>query len=1694
MTWLLALLGGAAAFAQPMHDNHQLTSLWKQYQQAYRADRPQKQAQILTQIKQEASAKHLPLDFYDAATEYVRTEQSRNWKLRDQLYKDLAAEVAAFGEPIVTFRWMKEWDSATVQTLWDYVKAHPDGFNGHHPDFYTGVSDYLNGSLQPFIQNDHEYVLWALLGKIPASRLTESEVYKALRENVEGRYPAHPALEFFVLLSTNSKAEDFEALAAKYPGKAISLYPRARVLQLKKSALDKGNGTSEQYKALCGEADALEKERGAYKGDEAVIAKGCTAAAELRKTLRSESILVSLDNRKIVVALRNLDHADVTLYVGEKKQVWNLQNTVKSFYVKDTLTVDLPALSDGTYTVEAKCGGDFDIDTYEQHTLSVASLQDSRGRCVYVTDYETGIPLRTATLILYKNEKEVARTDMALNGFTPLPEAFVKAIGDGVHKLEAVSGQRKSRQMSLFSSRQAVTYDEHLRCNIFRDRGAYNPGDVVNFKAIVFNGDPEKYLEVVPGKEVEVRLHDTEDNVIETKKLTTNAYGAVSGSFTLPKGLRNGRFEIEVVGLGYDAFRVDEFELPTFDLTFDKIDKLYLSGDEVPVSGRLVSYSGHSLSDVKLTARISRYSSLVKEESVPVKEDNTFSVLFPSDAGGYYQVEILATDPSGETRSFRSSYYIGSSLSVEARLDDEADDELVLPDVEDEWHSYDPRYTIETQILRLHLQARDGGHNAVPLPVEYKITKADGTPVASGTVASGDLLTVELPSDGVYCVTAEVSAQKADGTKVTGTRRFRVLSLPRSEKRIGKEVTRVFVAGPLTVAEGGALTARIGSGEGDAYAVVSIYGRGGQLLKESQVRVVDGTVEDLSFPYEAAWPDAVRLQVFYFIHGSAVTYDRQYEREKDRYALPLQFTRFQDKAYPGVKYDFTLRTAPGTEVLVAAWDKSLDEIAENEWPLVSLRGITVEGVYLNRTCGYVTGGPGDEYEYEVRAYGRPMMRAKSSDDMMIMDTAPMAEMAANVEEEAIPFQLVESKPSFGGYGEVNVRSDFAAALTFQPHLYPDAEGNLHFSFSTSDKLSTFYVRAYAHDKKMANAMVEGEMMVTLPVKVSLLEPRFLYKGDVYDAAVTLSSAAEGPVSGMLLFQAGELSQEVPVTVEPGQTVTHFFQVEALQTGDLTLKAVFKADDFSDAIQVTVPVYPAFQQLVEAHSAVLRAGEDREALLQELRSRFVNVPASEAQLSDVSILDMVKAAIPAHVDPNGNDVLSLSEAWYIRHMASRLGTPLEEGTDALLDKILACRNADGGFGWFEGMSSSPVITAVMLERFAQLRDRGMAVPDVTESVRYLDQVQLDETRPYWCGWLSDAQYMYVRASYPEVPFEVKPVTDTAKKRLKTFRKEAKAYLAPSKKDGRGLQGRILEKARRLATLQKLVATKEGTALAKAWGVSLSGRLKKSMKADVASLKEYAVEHRDGGWYYPNAVMPWRGLLESEAYAHAMLCNLLQATGDEKAASIADGIRLWLMLQKETQHWEAEPAFIDAITAILDGSDAVLQTRVLALSASYEKPFQDIKAAGNGFTIERKFFLEKAEGSQPIAEGDTLRVGDKVRIEYQIWNAENRSFVKVDAAHEASLTPEKQLSGHIGYSYIRPWGDRVVFGFVPQGYRNVKADRTEFFFDSYPEEKTTLSETYFVTRAGCFQAPVVTIESLYAQHYRANDGASARLLSR
>ena len=1733
----------------PDKDGHVLTALWKQYEDASKADRPQKEAEILSKIKAEAAKQRLAADFYDAAVKYVESVQRRDWKKRDELRKNLEKEVKDFNDPMVTYLWMSDQAGSPSDARWAFVRDRSDAFrSGHNTALYRGIGGLMGGAMKDFVASDYEYVLWHLLGSRRYDDPEKDELYQALKAEVAGKQPGEGYLAFYVAnrKSGDARKSALEAVAKQYAGQAVAFWPRQELLRIRFGELNEKKAGSASYQALYADCLAYEKERKALKGNDSKIVASCTSVQKLAETLTGKGVGVRLEDKNVCVTFRNLDKATLTLREGDKTlKTWNLTNPTRSFYVNDTVKVALPALGDGAYSLEAVNGKLNGIAYYNQHTLSLAVRREAAGFAAYVADYISGKPLDKAKLTLWKGDKEIVSDNVRLDGFTVLPKKFQDTI-DG-HKethyyLTAETGSETNLRASRKVGAHAYYYyyddsddrTDHTFCHIYKDRGAYNPGDVLQFKAIVYQGNLVDRVAVVPNKDVEVILVNSEDKEIDRLKLKTNEFGSVSGSFTLPKGERNGYFQLQVKSgkqfLEGDSFRVDEFVLPTFTLSFDANDKLYLKGDEVVITGKDKRFSGHSLTGADLAVKVERWGNVVLETNVQPAADGSFSFAFPAKDTGWYNAEVTVTDATGEMQEFGTGVYVSDYISVSLAMQDGAEGEFVTMEEKNEggryigrrWRPSASKYIATGEVARVLMEVDNSDGNKIDVPVRYELFAEDSTVVRSGKAASGEVVTIDLNGlpDGLYSLFGKASERDAEDES-----KCWILKVDPEGKVLDAPVRRLFLTGPADVPMGEKIRLTMGTADGAEYAIVTLFGKDRQVLETRKVvlkgvRAKEGSLTTLEFDYKPDYPDAVRLQVFYFKRGEAITFDKEYSRTRTRLALPLKFESFTDKAFPGTSYTFTLKTDPGVEALAAVYDKSIDAIAGNYWPVVTLREFSVPYVNIESACGRVSGD--DPYAdglveeemvlYSVKAGVATRSAANGAmEDRMVLAEAPMMAKQSATDE------AVEAG---AGAPEVTVRSKFENALTFQPHLVSDAAGNLSFTFNTSDKLSTYYVALYAHDKGMRNTYLREEMVVSVPVKVAVVEPQFLYVGDTYEVAASVSSNTDKPVSGWLYLYTYPSKdyegvepvgvQRVAVTVPAGGTESHRFPVRVPAVETLGFKVVFAADDFSDAVFLPVPVQKPVQTLTEAHSAVLRAGMSRETLLAELRARFVNVPASEAVLTETTLLDLVRAAIPSKVDPEGKDVLSLSEAYYVRLIAGKI-SPLaslgrndndsvissEAGGEvekSLLEKVLACRNNDGGFGWFEGMNSSPVITAVLLQRFAKLRDHGFEVPDLTSSVKFLDDRHFSTEMPYWCGYLSDAQYLFVRSLYPTVPFQVKPVTKEGKKRFADFQKYVKGYLVPSAKDGRGLQGQIMAKARRVQTLLNLSASSEGIALAKAWGVKVAARSKMeaSLKADIASLKEYAVEHRDGGWYYPNAVMPWRGLLETEADAHALLCGLM----DPYAPAISDGIRLWLMLQKETQKWDESPAFVDAITAILDGSDAVLATSILSYSATYEKPFADIKAAGNGFTIVRKFFREKTEEKvyddrsgendkvtvrEEIAPGTPVAVGDKIIAEYHIWNQENRSFVKVDAFREAALRPVQQLSGHTGWG----WFSLRRLTFTPQGYRNVKADRTEYYFDSFPEENTTLTEEFFVTQAGTFTAPVLTVESLYAPHYRAND---------
>ena len=754
-------------------EGHVLTSLWKSYYAAEKADQPKKMSESLDAIKKEAKAKRYHWDFYDAATKKVEVETSRNWKLRQQLNSQLETEIGEYSEPIVTYSFRSDRGQGD---LTDYVLTNKARLqSGRNPMFYTRTTGEMNGLLNGFIKDDYEYALWS-------ERLSwnnRDKASAALKDCLGDSYPSAAWLEFLEVRDKdwNSRKEAADAFAARYKGKAISLFGKSVSFEDRLTKLEQDNAGEDQFKALYADIKAAERERKSYtSGVDSKIASSIKDFKYQLENLERKEIAISFKDNEVLVALRNLDRVEVSMAPDTKeakplfkKTVLNLKN---SFYVLDTVRVGIPGCDDGDYIVKAVNGKILDQATYSPKRLSIAVRDDSEGWKFYVADYLSGEPCETVSLKLSRSGKTVAEVpDVKVDGFTPLPEKLVIAFsGDAYYTLEASckdSGGflKKSKEQTLRRQNYRNTTEEGTYCNLFTDKGAYNPGETLKFKAVLYGGDMTKSLHAFKaGEKVKAKLIDAEGKETGSLSLSTNEYGSVAGEFAIPEGERNGRFRLEILQkdriLASKDVVVDEFILPTYDLAFDSVDSLYFMGDEIEVKGKLTSYSGHPLDAAELTYTVDSRGERIASGVVSPEGEGTFAIRFKTKENRYwYTVTVKVKDATGETKEFSRGVYVLDYFNVGMTLENASKGEVRLSS---------ERYGGGTCILsgnmaEISFSVTNNEGKEIPVPVDYELKDSEGKVIKTGSAMSGERKSIGIPGKGLYSLTAKSIVKTTQG-------------------------------------------------------------------------------------------------------------------------------------------------------------------------------------------------------------------------------------------------------------------------------------------------------------------------------------------------------------------------------------------------------------------------------------------------------------------------------------------------------------------------------------------------------------------------------------------------------------------------------------------------------------------------------------------------------------------------------------------------------------------------------------------------------------------------------------------------------------------------------------------------------------------------------------------------------------------
>ncbi len=1715
--------------------NSRLEELWDKYWDKYEdAKTLVQQRAALNDIIDFSSKNRLDSSLLEAYKELYDSYVDQNYKWEDSIRNVVAGKIEDYGNNLMTclFYLHDNFPSALLDKK-KYIRTHKEELmKTRTASLYDkfSVGRCLGGldlPVIPYIQNDYEYLLWY--------DFFENDRDNRLREYISDMHPQTELYEVAKFLNSDmlESSIDCTSILEKYRGTLLEFYMRSIPFissRYDRYFLDPSLNLSKLYPDCCTLIEDVETAENKYTAH-----KDCLRDLRLKLQLEKSKMEAKrascyIENGKVYVVMLNVDKAVFSISRPAKRNKEpevifkkEVRGNKRGVGIKDTVSFDCPSFADGRYELNLDYEGKRLSETskgYSQKTISAMIVRAPEGYWFLASDYKTGKPLQNYYLTLYQADETIL--EGAKNSFvTRLCSSEIKADTSGFILLDGEIGERiaefeKSVESMYNKARgqilalEASYTDENgiLRRSqyvgvdrpygeryvnkpqalVMTDNVIYHPKDSLKFKVVVYEGSQYTSFKTSDsGDTIKVRLLDQEEIVVDSTFLTLNSFGSASAAFLIPEGKKNGRWCL-IVGKGQSSYvggivvRVDDYALPTYSVELDRCYTMLNVGDTIRVTGRITGYSGHPVTDAKVKMAVELYDpeegyTVLSERAIHPLEGGRIEEKFVADASGKYFIAILVTDKSGETVGSSTNCYVNTK-DVVCSL------HLVNNTAGDSYPTLAKILCSDTAIFEVHTWPNVTRWNeSWDIPYKFRIWDMEGNVVFSRDNIHEHRLKLDLSAfeDGYYRAEAFY-----DKPKYYKTDYFLLI-----RDTLPKGVDAVFIYPDSRVSENDSIRILIGIRE-EVYLTAAVTA-GPAVTDWRFIHFkpnAGNRLQKISFAYKDSYPDAVTASIHYSRNGHLQSWERVFTKSSRTLDMKVQSVEFKDELSPSEEYRFSfkLSSSENAEAVASAYDIAADALLgyDSKWETVSL------SVPSARSFVSAYSGAGD-LNRGFEDYRTGILRSVQS--------------------------AVGSAVKYVGGA---LRSDFKDALFFIPHIV-SKDSTISFTFKTSDKLSTYHLNLFAHTRDMHNAFFRRDFTVTLPLKVSISQPRYLYRGDKYDISATVSAKeenAEGAKDGKVVeVYNGQaaiqaycrdsllLSYTDNLKLSSG-TSSSFNDVVAVGSGvdTIGLKVSYLSDKHSDAVLVKIPVFDNTQKITEAHSAVLLHNSDRTASVAHLKDRFTAMNPDGALEKEETYSDILAGLLDKHSTAKDLDVISVMDAFCFSKMASSdlKGMDLP---DTLWNNLLSFRNLDGGFGWFKQMRSSQAITAAVLERFALLRDSGYEIPDLTQTLKYLDSTQFEIEWPWWFG-LVNSQYVYVRSLYPEVPFKAGR-TASSVNNYGRFRTWIRNYLNPPKDNGKRAVSRkagkqagfidfdksnVLEKASRTVVLRNLMSSEAGRSLIKSWaGKSYSQKaLQNTIDKDVFQITDYAVHHPDGGTYYPNAAMPFKGNIENEAYTHSMISDALSGYAGannsdlgQTASRIADQVRLWLMLQAQTQDWDKNFYFINAVRSMSMASDSIRKTSVLTLSKTEEMPFSHIKASQNGMTVERVFYRD----NEILKPGDTLRRGDRIRAEYRIWNKENRSFVKLTAPREACLMPVNQLSGQsygLKSLMVNNW-----FEFAPSLYRNVKKDRTEYFFDVLSEEKTVIKEDFYVVQDGVFSAPVVEIESLYAPAYRANDSFKGSL---
>ena len=436
--------------------------------------------------------------------------------------------------------------------------------------------------------------------------------------------------------------------------------------------------------------------------------------------------------------------------------------------------------------------------------------------------------------------------------------------------------------------------------------------------------------------------------------------------------------------------------------------------------------------------------------------------------------------------------------------------------------------------------------------------------------------------------------------------------------------------------------------------------------------------------------------------------------------------------------------------------------------------------------------------------------------------------------------------------------------------------------------------------------------------------------------------------------------------------------------------------------------------------------------------------------------------------------------------------------ATLRKLQQAQNGDGGWPWFSGGKSSDFVTRHIVAGFGHLKALGVptdvAGSTLRNAVSYMDaqmyQRYLDRKK-YHYTYIDETHYLYARSFYNDkISKQHQPAYDTCYKVLLNGWRNESYYTQ---------------------AMIALTAWRNGD--------------KQVAKEIVEYLKSMAQHNEEMGMFWKKQGGGWFWY-EQPVERQAMLIEAFHTITPEDEESLAQ-MQLWLLKQKQTQHWSTTKSTTEAIYALLLNKTLVAEDKTVAVTVGnvrlpdettqteagtgyfkkawtgkeitsdkavvriekgtdgpawgglYWQYFENLdkitRSDDKNLVIEKAIFkvenTDKGEVLKAITANQPLQKGDKIRVRVVITADRDMEFVHLKDMRAAAFEPVNVFSQ---YKYQ----DGLWY------YEATKDAATHFFIDWMPKGKYVFEYTLFATQSGNFSNGITEIECMYAPEFRSH----------